>query len=507
MTIKEAKEQIRDTVRAYCRKNAYGEYEIPLERQRPVFLMGPPGIGKTAVMAQVAQELGIAFVSYSMTHHTRQSALGLPIIKKKTYDGTEYDVSEYTMSEIIASVYERMEQTGKREGILFLAEINCVSETLTPLMLQFLQYKVFGRHRVPDGWVVVTAGNPPEYNASVREFDFVTWDRLKRIDVEPDLAAWKEYAYDIGVHPAVLSYLDAKPGDFYRIEATVDGTAFVTARGWTDLSEMIRLYEQMGSEVNERLVCQYLQDPRTAKDFAVYYDLFRKYRSEYQIDSILAGTAGKDVRDRAKAARFDERLALLSLLIEEVSGEHRELFAREREQERLLELLREIRVELQAAGTLPSAVLEEMLRSYREELERDRKVERMAPEERDLLHRMIAVLEEQRALLEEKAVSGSKEALMLLKKDLDRRSAQTRAAAEAAGARLDALFSFCEDVFGAGQEILILVTELTANRCSARFIAEHGCEAYFRHNKELLFFERHRLMDERLSSLDLPPKA
>ena len=507
MNIKEAKEQIRDAVRAYCRKDAYGEYEIPVERQRPVFLMGPPGIGKTAVMSQIAQELGIAFVSYSMTHHTRQSALGLPVIRKKVYDGTEYDVSEYTMSEIIASVYERMEQTGKREGILFLDEINCVSETLTPLMLQFLQYKVFGRHRVPDGWVVVTAGNPPEYNDSVREFDVVTWDRLKRIDVEPDLEAWKEYAYAIGVHPAVLSYLDAKPGDFYRIESTVDGKAFVTARGWTDLSEMIRLYEQMGAEVNVRLVGQYLQDPRTAKDFAVYYDLFRKYRADYQTDAILGGTADAKTRERAKKARFDERLALLSLLIEEVSGEHRELSAQAREQDRLLDLLREIRVDLQASDAPPAAVLEEKLLSYREELELDRKVGGMSAEERDLCHRVTAVLEEQRALLEEGGISGGADALKLLKKDLDRRSAQTRAAADRAGARLDALFAFCEEVFGAGQEILILVTELTANPYSAQFIADHGCEAYYRHNRELLFFERHRRMDERLSSLEIPPKA
>ena len=189
MNIKEAKEQIRNAITAYFSKDAFGNYEIPIERQRPVFLMGPPGIGKTAIMEQIAAELGVGLVSYSMTHHTRQSALGLPYIEKKLYGGQEYSVSEYTMSEIIASVYDMMESTGVKEGILFLDEINCVSETLAPAMLQFLQYKIFGRHRVPGGWIVVTAGNPPEYNSSVREFDIVTWDRLKRIDVEPDYEA------------------------------------------------------------------------------------------------------------------------------------------------------------------------------------------------------------------------------------------------------------------------------------------------------------------------------
>ena len=161
MNIKEAKDQIKNAMTAYFTKDELGNYVLPIERQRPVFLMGPPGIGKTAVMEQIAQELDVALLSYSMTHHTRQSALGLPYISHKVYGGTEYAVSEYTMSEIIASVYDMMETTGKREGILFLDEINCVSETLSPIMLQFLQYKIFGRHRVPKGWIVVTAGNPP----------------------------------------------------------------------------------------------------------------------------------------------------------------------------------------------------------------------------------------------------------------------------------------------------------------------------------------------------------
>ena len=83
MDIKSAKEQIKNAITAYFTKNEYGEYIIPLERQRPIFLMGPPGIGKTAIMEQIASELGVGLVTYSMTHHTRQSALGLPLSRKR----------------------------------------------------------------------------------------------------------------------------------------------------------------------------------------------------------------------------------------------------------------------------------------------------------------------------------------------------------------------------------------------------------------------------------------
>ena len=89
MNIKQAKEQIRNAAQSYFTTDENGAFLIPAERQRPIFLIGPPGIGKTAVMEQIASELGVGLVSYSMTHHTRQSALGLPYIVKKTYGGRE----------------------------------------------------------------------------------------------------------------------------------------------------------------------------------------------------------------------------------------------------------------------------------------------------------------------------------------------------------------------------------------------------------------------------------
>ena len=80
MDIASAKQQIKNTVQIYLQKDALGRYRLPLVHQRPIFLLGAPGLGKTAIMQQVADEMGLGLVSYSMTHHTRQSALGLPVI-------------------------------------------------------------------------------------------------------------------------------------------------------------------------------------------------------------------------------------------------------------------------------------------------------------------------------------------------------------------------------------------------------------------------------------------
>ena len=200
MNIKQAKQEIENTLRAYLAKDEMGNYVIPSVRQRPVLLMGPPGIGKTQIMEQIAQEMGVGLVAYTITHHTRQSAVGLPFIEHREYDGEEVAITEYTMSEILASVYNLMEKTGIREGILFLDEINCVSETLAPMMLQFLQCKTFGNRSVPEGWLICTAGNPPEYNRSVRDFDVVTLGNEISMFPESEFEKYR-YIYDyVKVH-------------------------------------------------------------------------------------------------------------------------------------------------------------------------------------------------------------------------------------------------------------------------------------------------------------------
>ena len=502
MNIKEAKEQIKNAMTAYFTKDGFGGYAIPIEKQRPVFLMGPPGIGKTAIMEQIAAELGVGLISYSMTHHTRQSALGLPFIVQKNYGGQEYDVSEYTMSEIIASVYDMMEETGLREGILFLDEINCVSETLAPSMLQFLQYKIFGRHRVPDGWIVVTAGNPPEYNNSVREFDIVTWDRLKRIDVEPDFGVWKEYAYLSNVHPAIISYLDVKHSDFYKIESTVDGKSFVTARGWSDLSDMIKLYEKHGLKVDNALVSQYLQNKKIARDFAVYYDLYMKYKSDYQIGEILSGKASEEIKRRAKAAKFDERLALLSLILDGVNEGMRTVANEEEMLSALLACLKEARAGLSNSAADAVKLLGEKASAVRAKIEKGKASSSLSAEKRHTLNLTAAALEEEAALIERNDRPSGTAAFALMKKDFDSRVAALKKNAEAAGKKLSNAFAFLEEVFGEGQELLILVTELTINAHSSRFISRYGCKEYFAHNKELLFYERRKELIEELGDLN-----
>ncbi len=484
MNIQQAKQQIKDTVEAYLKRDDAGMFAIAPVHQRPVFLLGAPGIGKTAIMEQIAEELGIGIVSYSMTHHTRQSALGLPRIEHRTFDGMEFDTSEYTMSEIVSAIYDYMERTGLRSGILFLDEINCVSETLYPSMLQFLQFKTFGKFKVPDGWVVACAGNPPEYNRSVHEFDIVTLDRLREIDVEPDYGVWRTYAIEQGLHPSVTTFLEAKKDHFYRVQSKAGGgKAFVTARGWEDLARVIALYESMGKPIDRELIVQFIRDDEVADQFAVYYTLFAKYRSDYQVDTILAGCASDEIRERAHVAQFDERISLIGLMLDALARSCAEVLDAEAVALGARDVLRDVKPELLAGGAVDvtlapkvaarEAALARLVATGAASQVKVRR-ERLVLQ---LLHGCMAECSLAKA-------AAGEEAFAVIERVYGHEVSKLEPAVEAASVQMDNVFAFVEECFSS-REMLVLMAELSTRRATTDFVAHFGNDAYYAHNDEL----------------------
>ena len=504
MNIKRAKEEIEHTVKAYLAKDALGEYAIPAIRQRPILLMGPPGIGKTQVMEQVARECGVALVAYTITHHTRQSAVGLPFIRQRHYGGRDVSVTEYTMSEIIASVYAKMEATGLAEGILFIDEINCVSETLAPTMLQFLQCKTFGNQAVPKGWVIVAAGNPPEYNKSVRDFDIVTLDRVRRMDIEPDLSVWKDYARGAHIHSAILSYLELHPQNFYQINADVDGTQFVTARGWEDLSNLLDTYETLGLKADEDLIREYIQHQKIAEDFSAYLDLYYKYRDDYGVEEILAGQVKPAVYARLLNAPFDERLSLVSLILAGLNTR----FAASRRKDAVADgcyaFLREVK---KAFADLPAdlpdgpaALFAQMAADYDAETQKKREAGLLSKTELQVRLETFAVLRGWEAALRRAGAQSADGAFGLLRAQFQTLADDREAAQNTASAALEAAFDFMEQAFAESQEMVVFVTELTLSPAAHAFITENGCERYFQYNKDLLLDHRKAALQQELAA-------
>ncbi|MDE6906351.1 MAG: AAA family ATPase [Lachnospiraceae bacterium] len=490
MNIKQAKEEIKNTVLAYLLRDETGEYQIPIIRQRPILLIGPPGIGKTQIMEQIARECKIALVSYTMTHHTRQSAVGLPFIKQEEYGGKEFSVTEYTMSEIIASVYRKMKETGISQGILFLDEINCVSETLAPAMLQFLQCKTFGNQEIPKGWVIVAAGNPPEYNKSVKEFDLVTLDRIRHISLKEDYSVWREYARERGIHPAILGYLELRPKNFYRIEADVEGMQYVTARGWEDFSSLLYAYDLLELPVGEEIVYEYLHHRDVAEDVAAYVDLYRKYEEDYGIQDILQGKVKAKVYARMERAAFDERLTVVNLLLDGLLQQFLKFQDEKNLTDAYYDFLKKYRSGLGAMeekdspevllpGELYGNLTKEWEDAYRQEEQAG-----LHTAKESFLHKKLCEMIKSHAPLP--STQGKKAAFEEAKAGFDSQREVLRAVKESVGEALECAFDFGEEVFLKGEEMGVFVTELTVSKPAAGFLLEYECKRYQAYARELL---------------------
>ena len=499
MNIKEAKETITHTLQAYFQKEENGYPLVPLRQQRPILMIGPPGIGKTAIMEQIAGECGAGLVAYTMTHHTRQSAMGLPKIVERTFGDMQVSVTEYTMSEIIASIYMCMERTGKKRGILFLDEINCVSETLAPVMLQLLQDKTFGNQKLPPDWLIVAAGNPPEYNKSVRDFDVVTLDRVKKITVEPDYRVWKEYAFKENIHPAILSYLELRNNCFYQMETTIDGKQFATPRGWEDLSRIMEVYEKLDKNITADVVGQYIQHERIAKEFAEYYELYQKYQQDYQIAEILKGQPSEAMVKKVSHASFDERVSVVNLLFSGVRQAVRDAVLQEEVLEKVFEVLKSLK-DPQEGGNLVQR-LGDFVDNLRAERERKQTEGLLERREDRTIRKAVEVLEGYVTILKKEQTENWEEAFDIVKNAFGEYRASWDAAWDEAGSTLEYAFDFMEAAFYNSQEMVIFVSGINTDYSCVRFLETYECERYIRYNRDLLFEDASQEIRRRIEEL------
>ena len=314
--IAEAKEEVSNAVRCYLLKDEKGKYIMKEVSRLPLFLIGPPGVGKTEIVKEIADEMGLGYCSFSLTHHTRNSLLGLPVITEmEGVAGADGKFTEYTMSEVIAKVYELVGK-GFKEGILLLDEFPCMSPTIIPAMLAFLQTKNIGTHTLPEGWTIVLCGNPPEYNDHSVNFDTAIMDRLRKIEVEWDPEVFLNYAKEQGFHESVLSFLELNPTSIYKL----DEENLVTCRGWENLSHTISACEKIGVVPSYRIVRQFIKSNEIALSFINFYtDEIGLSASE--VTEIFEGKMSKDTIKSYDEAGSNAKISLAGRLANRLTEE------------------------------------------------------------------------------------------------------------------------------------------------------------------------------------------
>ena len=308
---------------------------------------------------------------------------------------------------------------------------------------------------------------------------------------------WKEYAYKQGIHSAVISYLELRKQNFYRIETTVDGKAFATARGWEDLSQLIQTYEVLGKTIDRDVIAQYIQHKMIAKDFANYLELFYKYRKDYGVEDILEGKWNTATLQKIKAAPFDEHLSVVSLLNGKASEMFQKSFLEDSYVSKVYEYLLIYKENL--GSMRPEDIWHQAERDHQEQIRK----ELLNYTEEIVMKKAVAALEKFAKQSQDNILENNSEEQFEQVKEMFGELVQSREnLIELTSEMLTHIFDFMEAAFGESQEMVVLITELNANSYAVWFIKENGCDQYYRYNKGLLFDERQQAIVQEMDAVE-----
>ncbi|WP_309570627.1 MoxR family ATPase [Deinococcus sp.] len=216
-------------------------------------IWGPPGIGKSAVVAQVAQRHGLDFVDVRLSQLAPTDLRGLPVPEA---DGHGGGTSRWYPPEFLP-------RSGS--GILFLDEVNMAPPTMQGMAQQLILDRKVGSYVLPDGWFVWAAGNRKEDRASVFDMPAPLANRFLHLTVRPDFDSWRAYALGRGVHEHVIAFLTFRPELLWRLDpqqpawpsprawemasklhrAGIDAAPAIGEAAGAEFSAFVRLYEQL----------------------------------------------------------------------------------------------------------------------------------------------------------------------------------------------------------------------------------------------------------------------
>lgn len=195
---------------------------------RPVFIWGAPGIGKSAIVEQFAEEVGMECVSLLGSQLAPEDIIGIPRINGET--------SEFLPPKMIAR---------KEPYVLFLDELNACSQEVQKSFYSLIHEHRVGEYHLPEKSVVIGAGNRSQDGAIVKMMSSALVNRMFHVQLVADSAQWLDWAYQNDIHPWVIDYITNRPDHLFS-EPPKTEEPYSTPRSWHMLSDALHEYHAGG---------------------------------------------------------------------------------------------------------------------------------------------------------------------------------------------------------------------------------------------------------------------
>jgi hypothetical protein len=255
--------------------------------KRPVFLWGPPGIGKSEVVESIAQELGGLMIDLRMSQMEPTDIRGIPFYNKET-GKMDWAPPVELPDEETAAQYPIV--------VLFLDEMNSAAPAVQAAAYQLILNRRVGKYRLPNNVVMIAAGNRESDKGVTYRMPTPLSNRFVHLEMKPEFKAWQEWAVENGVHKDVVGYLIPNKQDLYDFDAKSASRAFATPRSWVFVSQLLDDNDNdeetttnlIAGTVGEGLAIKFMAHRRTAGRMPDPADILSGKVKDLQVKEISA---------------------------------------------------------------------------------------------------------------------------------------------------------------------------------------------------------------------------
>jgi hypothetical protein len=244
------------------------EFLLNVAVVRPVFIWGPPGIGKSSIVQQFAVQVGLPCMSLLGSQLAPEDIIGVPQI--------EEGVSRFCPPRLIAR---------PEPYCLFLDELNACSHEVQKAFYSLIHERRIGEYFLPEGSIVIGAGNRAQDSAIVKPMSSALINRMIHVHLKVSHRDWLEWAYGNNIHQWVVEYIQNRP-DHLWVQPPKHEEVFSTPRSWHMLSDALHEYGERIHEAELEVIAAGCLSPAHAVQFKAFV---RQVRQQYRLTAILEG--------------------------------------------------------------------------------------------------------------------------------------------------------------------------------------------------------------------------
>jgi len=241
--------------------------------ERPVFIWGAPGIGKSALVEQFAEAVGLPCVSLLGSQLAPEDIIGIPQIRGNT--------SEFLPPKMIAR---------EEPYVLFLDELNACSQEVQKAFYSLIHERRIGEYHLPEGSVVIGAGNRTQDSAIVKTMSSALVNRMFHVQLKADSKQWIAWAYEANLHPWVIDYITKRPDHLFS-EPPKTEEPFSTPRSWHMLSDALKAYQTGNALPDEHILRMLAYGCVSAQHAGMFVAYTKQLKDKNLLDEILKGNA------------------------------------------------------------------------------------------------------------------------------------------------------------------------------------------------------------------------